>query len=219
MSQRMIYQIDATRKKIIETAGRCFSERGFFETRMKDIALAVGMSRNTLYRYYRDKFELGFAILEKTLQKRFVLFNERVTTLLATEDIDIPTELGNLYEFSYLSPDSALDHRFIAEFDAFYSGDRIPEDFRERLSATAGINITDKIDLLVQRGQQEGSIRSDLHAHQISTTLSNAIQAFHQRMILRNGALVEFEHGQPGELTPLLIQLLIEGLKAKRPST
>ena len=36
---------------------------------MKDIALTIKMSRNTLYRYYRDKYDLGFAILVKVLTR------------------------------------------------------------------------------------------------------------------------------------------------------
>ncbi|WP_196161304.1 TetR/AcrR family transcriptional regulator [Reinekea sp. G2M2-21] len=213
MSQRMIYQTDATRQKILDTAEHCFSESGFFETQMKDIAVAVGMSRNTLYRYYRDKFELGLAILEKTLHKRFAQLNAQIDALLTSQNADIPAILQRLFTESYTAEDADLDHRFVAEFDAFYSGERIPADFRERLSNAAGINVMDKIDDLIRRGQQAGTVRGDIEAHTVSAILSNAIQAFHQRMILRNGALIEFEQGQPGQLTPVLIQLLIDGLR------
>tara|TARA_B110000503_G_C7142848_1_gene411667 strand:+ start:2001 stop:2153 length:153 start_codon:yes stop_codon:yes gene_type:complete len=44
---------------------------------MKDIAEAVGVSRNTLYRYYRDKTDLGLSIYELAL--------DRYTTGLKTE--------------------------------------------------------------------------------------------------------------------------------------
>ena len=179
MSQRMIYQTDETRNKILDNAERCFSEHGFFETQMKDVAIAVGMSRNTLYRYYRDKFELGYAILEKTLRTRFSLLETQVDALLATPALDIRAELVRLFVHLYQSPDSELDHRFIAEFDAFYSGERIPENFKDRLSAAAGIDIMAKFEQLVSRGQQQGSVRTDLDARVISTTLSNAVQAFH----------------------------------------
>ena len=209
----MIYQTDETRLKILDNAERCFSEHGFFETQMKDIAIAIGMSRNTLYRYYRDKFELGFAILEKTLRHRFEQINAQINTLLTMPDLNVRQELGLLFERSYESPEADIDHRFIAEFDAFYSGERIPEDFRARLSAAADIDIVTQLERLIERGQREGNIRDDLNARVIGTTLTNAIQAFHQRMILRNGALIEFEHGQPGELTPMLICLLMDGLK------
>ena len=209
----MIYQTDATRSKILEHAERCFSEHGFFETQMKDIAIAVGMSRNTLYRYYRDKFELGYAILEKTLRHRFEQLDVKVNQLLGTAELDIRYELRTLFAELYDSADDDLDHRFIAEFDAFYSGERIPEDFRDRLSAAAGIDIMSKFEQLVKRGQQEGNIRTDIDTRIIGITLSNAIQAFHQRMILRKGALVEFKQDQPSELTPVLITLLIDGLQ------
>ena len=209
----MIYQTDDTRNKILDNAERCFSEHGFFETQMKDIAIAIGMSRNTLYRYYRDKFELGFAILEKTLRQRFEQMDAQINALLTAPHINVRQELGALFKRSYEASETDIDHRFVAEFDAFYSGERIPEDFRTRLSAAADIDIVAQLERLIKRGQHEGNIRADLDARVIGTTLTNAIQAFHQRLILRQGALIEFEHGQPGELTPVLISLLMDGLK------
>jgi AcrR family transcriptional regulator len=209
----MIYQTDKTRLKILQQAERCFSESGFFQTQMKDIAEAVGMSRNTLYRYYRDKFELGFAILESVLKHKYRDVEDQLELLLNQSGLDVRHSLGELFNRMYVEDTAEVDDRFIAEFDAFYSGERIPEDFRERLSAAAGDSFFDSLNRLVERGQAEGSIRSDIEPHILSTTLSNAIQAFHQRMILRNSALIELDIGVPSQMTPVLIQILIDGVK------
>lgn len=219
MSQRMIYQTDETRRRILKNANRCFGEHGFFETQMKDIAEAVGMSRNTLYRYYRDKFELGFAILEETLKAKFEGLVVRLEQLTNAENINVCEEINNLFTDMYSQENESTDERFIAEFDAFYSGDRIPEDFRKRLTNAAGVQFFSLLDVLIERGQADGSLRNDIDAHIISTTVSNAIQAFHQRMILRNSALIELELGVPAQLTPVLVQILIDGLKPAQPET
>jgi AcrR family transcriptional regulator len=209
----MIYQTDKTRQKILEHAERCFSESGFFQTQMKDIAEAVGMSRNTLYRYYRDKFELGFAILESVLKHKYSDIEAELNALLAQSLLDVRVSLGELFTRLLVVESTEVDDRFIAEFDAFYSGDRIPDDFRERLSSAAGDSFYKTVDQLIERGQREGSIRGDIAPHILSTTLLNAIQAFHQRMILRNSALIELDIGMPSQLTPVLIQVLIDGMK------
>lgn len=209
----MIYQTDATRAKILAQAASLFSEQGFFQTQMKDIAEAVGMSRNTLYRYYRDKFELGFAILEAMLTAKYSAPMASIDKLLDTPDINIRRALAELFADLYVNDADELEDRFIAEFDAFYAGQRVPEDFRERLTEAGGNHFYHRLDALVHRGQREGSIRPDIDPHILSTTLTNAIQAFHQRMILRSNVLIELDIGLPNQLSPILIQLLIDGLK------
>ncbi|MCB1729979.1 MAG: helix-turn-helix transcriptional regulator, partial [Halieaceae bacterium] len=61
MSQRMVYQTEETRRKILVAAEAMFIEKGFFDTQMKDVAAAIGISRNSLYRYFHDKGDLGYA--------------------------------------------------------------------------------------------------------------------------------------------------------------
>ncbi|WP_050762966.1 TetR/AcrR family transcriptional regulator [Reinekea blandensis] len=218
MSQRMIYQTEPTRQKILTEAERCFGELGFFDTQMKDIAAAVGMSRNTLYRYYRDKFDLGFAILEKALAERFSSVSEQLDRLLEQPDLSYRDAIGELLESLHLDSAGELDDRFIAEFDAYFAGNRIPDDFRERLSRSTDDGFFDRLTVLIQRGQKVGQIRSDLDARQLGTTLSNAIQAFHHRMLLRSSALIELQPDEAASLNPILLKLLIDGLAPQSPS-
>ncbi|MBN1992502.1 MAG: TetR/AcrR family transcriptional regulator [Anaerolineae bacterium] len=57
-------QIRQTRtQQILEAARKVFAEQGFHNTRMSDIAQAIGSSQGTLYHYYRSKDELFLAVL------------------------------------------------------------------------------------------------------------------------------------------------------------
>ena len=47
--------VDTRRKEIFTAAEQLFGEKGFAKTTMADIALAVGMSKKTLYVYFTDK--------------------------------------------------------------------------------------------------------------------------------------------------------------------
>ncbi len=60
------YQEEA-RNRIIEAAVEAFSEIGFHQTTMEDIAKRLGVSKAAIYSYFRNKEELLNAIGEATL--------------------------------------------------------------------------------------------------------------------------------------------------------
>lgn len=49
------------REQIAAAAERCFSERGFHQTSMQEVATAAGVSLGLLYRYYANKEALALA--------------------------------------------------------------------------------------------------------------------------------------------------------------
>jgi AcrR family transcriptional regulator len=67
----MIDQTDETREKIVASALDLFTASGFADTQMTDIARAIGMSRTSLYRYFRDKLELSIVIVVRMLARIF----------------------------------------------------------------------------------------------------------------------------------------------------
>jgi AcrR family transcriptional regulator len=56
---------NAKRRQIVEGAGRIFMAHGFDAASMGEIAKAAGVSKGTLYVYFKDKDELFKAIVEK----------------------------------------------------------------------------------------------------------------------------------------------------------
>jgi AcrR family transcriptional regulator len=49
---------EQARKRIIEQALEMFSERGFYQTRMTDIADSLGVSKGAIYQYFESKEQL-----------------------------------------------------------------------------------------------------------------------------------------------------------------
>lgn len=210
---RMVHQTKATRDKILTAAEQMFVQGGFADTQMKDIASAIGMSRNTLYRYYHDKFDLGFAILVNALKRQVITTNQH---LVEIQERGYNSSLDGIQELFLKLCDSStqLDARFLAEFDAYYSGDRIPAHFRKALSEALSEGLSERVfDKIISTGQEQGEIRKDLSPHQISVLLLNTIPIFHRRMLMRQHALVEIEPEAIPQLTPALIQILIDGLR------
>ena len=57
--------------QILNAAETVFNQKGLDSARMDDIAEETGLSKGTLYRYYKSKDELIFAILERLFNREF----------------------------------------------------------------------------------------------------------------------------------------------------
>lgn len=212
MKTRMVHQTEATRNKIITIAEALFIENGFADTQMKDIAAATGMSRNTLYRYYQDKYDLGFSILVVVLTRKIGVYEGIIDKIKARHFSSVLEGLGVLMQ-AYSDVQYADDDRFIAEFDGYYAGSRIPTEFRDKLTQLLPDTVSKSLTDIVSLGQAEGSIRADVPAAYLAVTLFNSVPTFFRRMLLRRDALMEIEQEAIPKLTPVLIQLLLDGLK------
>jgi AcrR family transcriptional regulator len=64
-------------EKVLDAASRLFRQQGFHGTDMSDIGQAVGLARNSLYRYYPNKEHLLVACVERDMAP----FLERIRAL------------------------------------------------------------------------------------------------------------------------------------------
>jgi len=62
--------------QILNAAEDIFSQKGFDGARMEDIAGETGVSKGTLYLYFKSKDELIFAILDRMFQREFKQFED-----------------------------------------------------------------------------------------------------------------------------------------------
>jgi AcrR family transcriptional regulator len=63
---------DAQRARVLSTSAEIFSRQGFRATSMNEIAAAVGLSKPTLYHYFRSKEELLVRIYSEVLDESTV---------------------------------------------------------------------------------------------------------------------------------------------------
>jgi AcrR family transcriptional regulator len=103
------------REAIISSAADLFAHRGYLGTSMNDVAEACGLSKPTLYHYYRDKDEMLVSIADEHVSRLVELVRsvERDATLAPEERLE------------------ALITRFLIEYsDAQYSHRVLTEDVR-----------------------------------------------------------------------------------------
>lgn len=53
---------DAKSNLILDAASKVFAQKGYYETRLEDIAMEAGFSKASLYNYFQDKEEIYFSI-------------------------------------------------------------------------------------------------------------------------------------------------------------
>lgn len=88
---------EKTRDKILETAARLFSQRGYFGVSMSQIAEEVGITKAALYYHFDGKEEIYLTILKSTFSSLFFVL-EKALNLAKTP----LTKLFNVIE-AYLS--------------------------------------------------------------------------------------------------------------------
>ena len=87
--RRTTLKADETREMILGAAEHRFAAKGFYPTRLEDIAEDVGITRTAVIYHFQDKETLYNAVLEKL----FTQLNDRIVAALA-----MPAELPERVE-------------------------------------------------------------------------------------------------------------------------
>lgn len=67
-----------TRKAIVDAAIRLFSENGFEQTSMDELARAAGVGKGTIYGYFKTKSEIFIAFCEEELEYAFAALDAKL---------------------------------------------------------------------------------------------------------------------------------------------
>ena len=217
MSQRMVYQTEETREKILVAAEALFIEKGFFDVQMKALAVAVGISRNSLYRYFQDKNDLGYAVLGVVLNRIESRFQLLLTDPVLNARLCGREQLRMVLKTGFLNEDLRADFSFMAEFDAHFSGSRIPPDFESRVGTSVSTSMWSRVGEIVATGMADGSIRQDFNLSALEALVLYSVKALQGQILMRRSALVGLSSDEVNQLVPNLITVLIDGLKPTEP--
>ena len=213
----MVYQTEETREKILVAAEALFIEKGFFDVQMKALAVAVGISRNSLYRYFQDKNDLGYAVLGVVLNRIESRFHLLLTDPVLNAGLCGREQLRIVLKTGFLNEDLRADFSFMAEFDAHFSGSRIPPDFQSRVGTSVSTSMWSRVGEIVAAGMADGSIRQDFSQSALETLVLYSMKALQGHILLRRSALVGLSSAEVNQLVPNLITVLIDGLKPTEP--
>jgi AcrR family transcriptional regulator len=104
----MSYSSDLTRQRILDCARKAFLKNGYQATKLSDIVKAAKVTTGAVYRHFRNKEELFFALVEEayTYTLRFAAHKE-------TDSADVESTMKNdSLESSYKQAMSIVDYMY-----------------------------------------------------------------------------------------------------------
>ncbi len=105
---------EEAQKRILEVATRVILEKGFPNVKMDDIAKEAGISRPTLYLYYKNKEDLLLAVVTSLINDDIFLFRDSILSEVTSPDghfFDLMTEhIGDKYLLFFDVLSSARAH-------------------------------------------------------------------------------------------------------------
>ncbi len=147
--------VEARRTQILDAACKCFSDKGFHQTTVRDICDRAGLSAGAVYGYFKSKDEILEAVGE--------LGRENTRAALGLSDVDaeqapsLADILGKVMRF--------VDSEMIREssrLDVRMWGEALHTPQLRKLFLAAGATLIEPLAQAVRRGQEQGEIAPDL---------------------------------------------------------
>ncbi len=191
--------IDHARRKqeILQKAIELFARQGFQDTSLSQLSEACGVSRPTLYLYYRDKDEIFRYAVKMFTDRLFFAYRETA----ARRDLSVRNRLKEICR-DILEQCRENRDFIISLVDFLFRLRREGREFTEALRRRT-IRLSYLINRLVQEGMESGELRST-EPSLIASHLFDLVQAFPFKVALLSEPDLEG--------TWLLFDQYIEGL-------
>ncbi len=141
----------ATRKAILEAAVRLFSEKGFENTRIEELAQAAGIGKGTIYSYFKTKNDILFAFCEDGIELMHQEYRDK-----ADPDAPLLEQLMTIFkaEFSYVCKNREFGRLYMQE--TFF-----PEASEAKRHRELDNKYFDLLFPILERAKMRGELRQD----------------------------------------------------------
>jgi len=153
------------RERILRAAIEVFAKKGFYATRVSEIAKAAEVADGTIYLYFKNKDDVLISIFEDRITKLIAVLRREIE---AAEDFDsklrrvIELQLGLLEGERDLAEVVTVNLRQSSRLLKQYGAPL----FSEYIEVIAG---------LIEEGQREGAVRADLSPRVVARGLWGAL--------------------------------------------
>ncbi len=148
---------DKARERILEAAEQVFSKKGYYETRMEDIAEVLGVSKRTLYLYYKNKEELFKAMCADAPSA----IRQKLRSCLDGKESD--DACGAFFDLSMEQPPNGLEFEIIAAASRNQALRKIEKDLFESELAV--------VSQFLQEMKRRGAVSRDFDAPRMARVL------------------------------------------------
>jgi TetR/AcrR family fatty acid metabolism transcriptional regulator len=193
------------RQKILTSAIRVFAKKGFYNTRIKEIAKLASVADGTIYLYFKNKDDILISIFDDRMDK----LNEKMEEI-SHGDMTSSDKIRQIIE---LQLGNLRGHRDLAEVITINL--RQSNRFLKQYAAPRFNRYLDIMARIIKEGQDKGEFTSDLPARVLATSLFGALDGLmltwvlgsrkHQRLMragsnvagmMLNGLLPRDDSGQ-----------------------
>ncbi len=191
---------DERKTQILNAAEGVFTKRGFNEARMDDIAEKTGLSKGTLYLYFKSKDDLIIAILERIFQREFRQLEDlqqddisasdammKLTDLITKDIVSMLRLIPIIYNFLALAFRNKYVQRALKDYINHYLNILIP---------------------IIQRGIDAGEFRS-VDAREVAIAAGAIIEGTMLLWVYDKSIIDPERHIRSG------MKLLLEGVQAR----
>lgn len=189
----------AKRERILRAAIRIFSQKGFFNSRVSEIARAAGVADGTIYLYFRNKDDLLISLFEEKMGEVVADVKARMAPgigplaclrIFIENHMDLLVREAGLIEV--IQVELRQSNKFMKEY--------VPVRFLEYLDVLGGI---------LEAGRKDGTFRSDLNVKTARRAIFGALDEISLAHVLSRKRKYE-----PAKAAAEIYRIFAEGLCA-----
>jgi TetR/AcrR family transcriptional regulator, fatty acid metabolism regulator protein len=185
------------RARILHAAVRVFAKKGFYATRVSEIAKAAGVADGTIYLYFRSKDELLVSLFEDRVTKLLTYLQDELPKLSASSE-----KLRRVIELQLGLLEGERD---LAEVITIII--RQSTKLLKEFAAPKFLAYLDVIAKVVADGQLSGEFRADVSPHLVARATFGALDG-----IALTWALGKAEQGGLVRAAGQLAEIMLRGL-------
>lgn len=188
------------RERILQAAIKVFARKGFYATRVSEIAKAAGVADGTIYLYFKNKDDVLVSIFQDGIGQLLAFLKTVIERHDSVEDQIkriIELQLGQLEEQRDLAEVITVNLRQSTRLLKQYAAPL----FREYIDLIGGV---------IAQGQKDGLFRKDLNPKVAARALYGALDGLTLTWALHDGDPVSLR-----KAASQFSSLFLEGLKAR----
>jgi TetR/AcrR family fatty acid metabolism transcriptional regulator len=191
---------DDKRQRILQAAARVFARKGYHGARVSEIARRAEVADGTIYLYFRDKEDILVSLFDEVMREHLKRAHVEIEALSGTREKLLAMARGHL---GLLGGNRDLAVVFQVEL-------RHSTKFMERFTASWLQDYFALLTGIVEEGQEEGTLRTDLPLKLVTKSFFGALDEMVTSWIL-SGRDYDLR-----ELAAPVVELLLNGAAAPR---
>jgi TetR/AcrR family fatty acid metabolism transcriptional regulator len=193
---------DDKRRRILDAAIQVFAQKGFFASRVSDVAAAAGIADGTVYLYFRNKDDILINLFDEVMAEHLEAARQEIK---ASKQAATHLRVIADHHLGLLGRNPELAVVFQVEL-------RQSTKFMELFTASWLKDYFDLVEAAIAAGQKAGTIRQDLSRKLATHAFFGALDAMVTSWVLARNAFDLTELAGP------VVELFLTGAAAKPPA-